>query len=150
MVNLTSIIHITNRGTFHFGSFPEFWNHCYSRTATSNKSKMDRLLQLMSICDQTISDTYFIPLAQTKHIGFVYMSASEAVRRMTYPQDRKLLTNPSNEVVLQIREKPNLTQTVATVYTENDYHIITSASNMTFAPGLIINLSENNRSGRQF
>ena len=154
MVNLVSIIHLTDRGDFHFGNFQEFWDHCYNRTITANKPKMDRLKVLMDNCDQFLSEKYLIPRAHIRSIGYVFMSATEAIRRMEYSEDRELLTNPSNKVVLQIKEKPvagqsQLTQTVATVYTDTEYHIITSASKLAMATGRAINLTEENIPVRQ-
>ena len=132
MVNIISVVHLSPIGVFHFGNFQDFWNNCYSRANPVNRARLDRLIQLMSIGEQLIHEKYFIPLNDVKHIGFVFISSTEAMRRMEYAEDRELLTNPNNKVVLQIRETPSRTQTVATVYTNDlDYHIITSASDMS-------------------
>ena len=150
MVNFVSIVHLSSVGTFSFRSFQDFWTFYYTGANPSHKVKLDRLLQLMAICEQTIHEKYFIPLDHIKNIGFVFVSTAEAIRRMEYSEDRELLLNPANKVVLQIREMPDTTQTVATVYTSDyKYHIITSASNMAFVAGRHFVLSSPGELGRQ-
>ena len=126
MVNIQSIVHITNSGHHAFNSFPEYWNYALARSSPRHREKLKKFKQVSDLFSDGIAEKYGYKKEQTKNVSFLFGRLSQGNKKLEDVFIRELVFSLEHQIILEIKETDYGTHVVVTVHRENDFEILST------------------------
>lgn len=116
MVNIKSIVVITEDSVVSFNSWDSFWSAQLLHCAARQREQLHQRLALATATENLLAHSYGVPANWVRGIGLIFGTVDECRRRFRDEHTRRLLCDPSNRVVVQVWVKRHEIITTATVY----------------------------------
>lgn len=128
MVNIQSVVIITDNLVISYNSFDSYWAALMGTLSPERKAQQLRALSNQELTEKTLAKFYNIPEPWIKNCCFIFATMDEARHRMADEYTRRLICDPHHRVVVQIRALQGKTITISTIYRPFDHEIITAVS----------------------
>ena len=126
MVNIQSVVYISNSGQYSFNSFPEYWAYANSIAPASHRRKLEKYKELGDIFSDTVAQQYGYTTEQTRNVHFLFGKIAIATKRLEDVSIRELVFQLENRIILEIKDTVDCVHIVVTVHRKDDFEIITT------------------------
>lgn len=128
MVNIQSVVAVTNEVIEAYSSWPAFFVAKMNSLTGEGKARQERLNSASFAEEINLGKTYNIPIRHMRHAIILFGTIRNARQRLSEEYIRHLVCNPEHRVVLQIWHNATSCITVCTVYRRYDCETITTVS----------------------
>jgi hypothetical protein len=127
MVNIQSVVHITEQTVQSFDSIDSYYAAVHNGSSASWRTKQQKLRRMFVYAEQGLATKYNIPLATLNNVCFLFGTTSNAIRRMQDVHTRELVCDLNHKIVVQLRTTHDRCDVITTVYRPFDHETLTSA-----------------------
>lgn len=128
MVNIQSVVAVTNEVIEAYSSWPAFFAAKMNSLVGEGKARQEKLNSVSLAEEINLGKMYKIPTANMRHAIILFGTIRNARLRLADEYIRNLVCNPEHRIVLQIWHNATHCTTTCTVYRRYDCETITTLS----------------------